>query len=151
MNLDKTLLLVTIIFFIGCETGLKNKTTTNDMNNKGAVSGIIKDKTGTNTYTKTTGGNKSSEVKKIFSNSAIPGYYIQVGHFEDKKPDSSFINKMKRTGLPYDIVEKYQSGRENHYALIGPYRSYNEAKRVEDKGRVKSISYGTFIIQTVRP
>jgi len=108
MNLDKTLLLAMIVLFTGCETGLKNKTATNDMNNKATSSGIIKDKTGTNTYSKSTNG-KSSEIRKIFSNSAVPGYYIQVGHFEDKKPDSSFINKMKRTGLRYDIVEKYEN------------------------------------------
>jgi len=150
MYLYKTVLLTAIVVFTACETGLKNKSTTNDMNNKAPASGIIKEKTGTNIYSKTT-GEKSSEIKKIFSNSAIPGYYIQVGHFEDKKPDSNFINKMKRSGLAYDIVEKYQNGRANYYALIGPYRSYNEAKRVEDKGRAKSISYGTFIVETVRP
>ena len=149
MKLNKTLLLATIIFFIGCETGLKNKSATNDMNNKGPASGIIKDKTGTNVYSKT--GNNNSEIRKIFSKSAIPGYYIQVGHFEDKKPDSSFINKIKRTRLPYHIVEKYQDGKANYYALIGPYRSYNEAKRVEDKGRARSVSYGTFIVESVRP
>jgi len=150
MNLDKTLLLAMIVLFTGCETGLKNKTATNDMNNKATSSGIIEDKTGTNTYSKSTNG-KSSEIRKIFSNSAVPGYYIQVGHFEDKKPDSSFINKMKRTGLRYDIVEKYENGRDVYYALMGPYRSYNEAKEVEDRGKVKSVSYGSFIIETVRP
>ncbi len=150
MNLDKTLLLAMIVLFTGCETGLKNKSTTNDMANKESASGIIKDKTGKNTYSKSSNG-KSSEIRKIFSKSAIPGYYIQVGHFEDKKPDSSFINKMKHTGLPYDIVEKYQDGKANYYALIGPYRSYNEAKGVEDRGRAKSISYGTFIVEAVRP
>ena len=150
MKLDKTLLLATIIFFTGCETGLKNKSATNDMNNKGPASGIIKDKTGTNTYSKTK-GNKSSEIRKIFSKSAIPGYYIQVGHFKDKKPDSTFINKIKQTRLPYDIVEKYQDDRANYYALIGPYRSYNEAKGIEDKGRTRSVSYGTFVVEIVRP
>jgi len=146
MNLDKTLLIATIIIlFAGCETGLKNKSTANDMNNKGTASGIIKEKTGTNIYS------KSSEIRKIFSNSAIPGYYIQVGHFEDKQPDTNFINKIKRTGLPYDIVEKNENGRTNYYALVGPYRSYNEAKRVEERGKTQSISYGTFIIETVRP
>jgi septal ring-binding cell division protein DamX len=149
-NLDKALLLTAIIFFASCETGVKNKTTANDMNNKASSSGIIKEKTGVNSYSKSSGGEKS-EIKRIFSNSAVPGYYLQVGHFEDKKPDLSFINKMKRSGLPYDIVEKYQDGRPHYYALVGPYRSYNEAKRVEDKGRAKSISYGTFIVKTVRP
>jgi cell division protein FtsN len=150
MNLDKTLIVAMIIFFTGCETGLKNKSATNDMNNKATASGIIKDKTGTNVQSKTTGG-KSFEIKKIFSKSAIPGYYIQVGHFEDNKPDASFMNKIKRTGLPYDIVDKYRNDRHIYYALIGPYRSYNEAKSIEERGKTKPISYGSFIIQAVRP
>ena len=150
MNLDKRLILAMIVLFTGCETGLKNKTATNDMHNKAPASGIVKEKSGTSTYGKTTKGH-SSEIRKIFSNSAVPGYYIQVGHFEDKKPDSTFMNKMKRSGLPYDIVEKYQDGRANYYAVVGPYRSYNEAKGVESRGKTKSISYGSFIIETVRP
>ncbi|SFV53930.1 hypothetical protein MNB_SV-12-1895 [hydrothermal vent metagenome] len=149
-NLDKTLLLTAIIFFAGCETGLKNKTTTNDMNNISTNSGIVNEKKSTATYSKSS-GNKKSEIRKIFSKSAIPGYYIQVGHFEDHKPDSVFMSKIKRSGLPSYIMEKYEDGRANYYALIGPYRSYNEAKGVEDRGRAKSISYGAFIVETIRP
>ena len=147
-NLDKKLLLTAIVFFTGCETGAKNKTTTNDMVNRETASGIIKEN-GNVTYKNS--GEKSSEIKKIFSKSAIPGYYLQVGYFNDKKPDSDFISRMKSSGLPYDIVEKYQDGTPNYYALVGPYRSYNQAKSIEDKGRAKSISYGTFIVNVVRP
>jgi septal ring-binding cell division protein DamX len=147
-NLNKTLLLTAIIFFAGCETGVKNKTNTNDMVNKETASGIIK-QNGHTTYKSS--GEKSSEIKNIFSKSAIPGYYLQVGHFSDKKPDVEFINRMKRSGLSYDIVEKYQDGTPQYYALVGPYLSYNKAKGVENRGKAKSISYGTFIVNVVHP
>ena len=135
-----TILCTAIALLTGCETGVKNKierTTT-------APSGIV-DK-GTSGYV---GSQKSSgniKIKKIFSNSATPGYYLQVGYFGKSKPNSSFMKRLKNSGLNYIILDK----NGNHYALVGAYTSYNQAKHKISAVK-SSLSYRAFVVQVLRP
>jgi len=134
--LKKTLLLTTIIFMVGCQTGNTN----NQISNEEAESGIINiDQMNMPSKTPLT-------IKKIFSNSAIPGYYLQVGFFQQHKPNRTFIHHLKHSHLHYTILEK--SG--NHYALVGPYISYNHAK--SNASAIKSaLKEDTFVIQVLHP
>ncbi len=135
-----TLLCTAIALFSGCETGVKNTTEKETP----APSGII-DK-GSSGYV---GSQKSSgniKIKKIFSKSATPGYYLQVGYFGNSKPNSSFMKRLKHSGLNYIILDK----NGNHYALVGAYTSYNQAK--SKLSAVKSsLSYKAFVVQVLRP
>jgi hypothetical protein len=93
---------------------------------------------------------KSSEIKKLFSNSTTPGYYIQVGYFENREPNSEFINRMKYSQLSYTIMKKYSHGKNNYYALIGPYRSYNQAHEMVGSAK-EFVTTSAFIVNVVRP
>ncbi|MBU1668824.1 SPOR domain-containing protein [bacterium] len=141
--LKRTLLLSTIVFMMGCETGVKNKQT----QTVEAQSGIV-DHRQINTSTKTTYSVQKSTlpIKKIFSNSATPGYYLQVGFFKQSKPNATFINRLNSSGFNYTILPK--SG--NYYALVGAYISYNQAK--SNASAVKSaLQEDSFVVQVLRP
>jgi len=133
--LKKTLLFATIIFMVGCETGVDNKQT----QEVEAQSGIVNNN-------QINAKKSTSSIKKIFSNSGTPGYYLQVGFFEQHKPNTTFMNRLKHSNLHYTILEK----GGNHYALIGAYKSYNQAK--SKTSAVKStLKQDTFVVQVLRP
>jgi hypothetical protein len=146
-NFDKIAIVTSVIFLIGCETGMSNNGTTASKTTDKIESGIITK--GSTTYSKASVP-KSSEIRKLFSKSTTPGYYIQVGYFENKKPNSEFINRMKYSQLPYKIMKKHISGRMNYYALVGPYRSYNQSKKIIGTAK-EFVSESAFIVEVQRP
>jgi len=99
----KIILLLTLLLFIGCETGVKNRTTTDK-------TAEYKSKIP-----------KNSEIKKIYSKTGVPGYYIQVGYFKEHKPTAEFINRMEFSQLPYKLLKHRKTKEIGYYALIGPY------------------------------
>jgi len=137
------IVLLGVLSFIlgGCETGIQNKQATQSIG-----SGIVNKAT---TYSKPHTP-KASEIKKIFSKSGTPGYYIQVGYFKDKKPSSEFINRMKYSQLPYTLLKKYEDGKSRYHALVGPYRSYNEANEIKTSAR-EYVASNAFIVKVARP
>ncbi|MBD3793334.1 MAG: SPOR domain-containing protein [Campylobacterales bacterium] len=134
--------ILTLVLWTGCETGLKNKTAQSDMKNAATTTTF----TPTTTTTVT---QKASSSNRIFSNSATPGYYIQVGYFTTKTPDSTFLNRVKATKLPYTILEKYDGKTPYYHTLIGPYTSYNQADAAKPK--TQSITPNGFVVNVVRP
>ena len=146
-KLDKIAIVTAVVFLIGCETGMSNKGTTQSKDTDKIESGIVTK--GSTTYSKTSIP-KSSEIRKLFSNSTTPGYYIQVGYFENREPNSEFINRMRYSQLPYKIMKKHSSGRVNYHALVGAYRSYNQAKGVLGTAK-EFVSATAFIVKVERP
>ncbi|SFV70955.1 hypothetical protein MNB_SV-13-625 [hydrothermal vent metagenome] len=124
INYLRTTLILTGLLFLGCETGVDvNKSTTNHKEVKqeeAVLSGIV-DKP-MNQVISNSSGQKLS-IKKIYSSSAQPGYYLQVGFFERYKPNSAFEKKLHNSGLKFTILDK----NEDFYVLVGAYKSYNEA------------------------
>ncbi len=142
MNIYKIMILSTALIFVGCETGVKNKKSRDKKIEESGKSGIVVDENRNyKPYIP-----KSSEIKKIFSNSGTPGYYIQVGYFKERKPTNEFINRMKFSQLPYILLKKGQG----EYALIGPYISYNKANEILGSAR-DFVTSSAFIIKLVRP
>ena len=133
-----TLLCTAVAFLSGCETGVKNQSATT----KVAPSGIVDKHSSYSSSSKMS----TSNAKKIFSNSATPGYYLQVGYFGRYKPNKSYIRKLNNSGLNYTVLDK--SG--NYYALIGAYRSYNQAKAKMSTVKSK-LSSDAFVVQVLRP
>lgn len=137
--LKNLLLLLSIGLLLGCETGTNNKSPVSS--DYKINSGIVSQNQNYKPYTP-----KSSEIKKIFTKSGTPGYYIQVGYFGDREPNSEFLNRLKYAQLPYTIL-KHSS---KYYALVGPYASYNKASEI--KGSAKEyVSSSAFIVQLLRP
>ena len=139
-SLKITILLAAITFLTGCETGVKNqggKTTV-------APSGIV-DK-GTNGYVSSQKSSRNIKTTKIFSNSATPGYYVQVGYFGQKKPNKSFINRLENSNFNYTVLDK----DGDHYALVGAYYSYNQARNKMSSVR-SSLNSRAFVVQVLRP
>jgi len=130
------MLFITLGLFLGCETG----TSTEVAPDKLKAGGIVSQKS-----TKVS----SSDIKTIYSNSGQPGYYIQMGHFQEKKSGESFLNRIKSSHLPSTLLTKYDGNTANYYALVGPYRSYNQA--AERKRSVKYISSSAFVVNVTRP
>lgn len=138
-----TMLCTAVALLTGCETGVKNQTTKTEV----APSGIV-DK-GTAGYVSSTSSQKSSgkiKTNKIFSNSATPGYYIQVGFFEHSKPNNSFIKRLENSNLNYTVLDK----GGDHYALIGAYYSYSQAKNKLSATR-SALDSKAFVVQVLRP
>ena len=141
--LKRTSLLTAIVFLMGCETGVKNKPTQNVEAESGIVNNSQIDADNQTTYF---AQKSTSSIKKIFSNSGTPGYYLQVGFFKHQKPNSTFIDRLKSSNLNYTILEK----GGNYHALIGAYISYNQAKSREST--VKSVlKQDSFVVQVLRP
>jgi hypothetical protein len=135
-----TTLCATIVLMTGCETGVKNqggKTTV-------APSGIV-DK-GSSGYVSTQKSSKNIKTTKIFSNSATPGYYVQVGYFGQAKPNKSFMKRLDNSNFNYTVLDK----NGDHYALVGPYYSYNQAKNKMSSVR-SSLASRAFVVQVLRP
>jgi len=141
-NYLKATLIISTLFFIGCETGVQHKSSSRAVQET-TQSGIV-DKPTHQTIT-TANGTKVA-FKKIFSNSAQPGFYLQVGFFQEYKPNDSFMQQLKRTGLHYTILAK----NGNFHALIGAYKSYNEAK--SHASTVKSkLHKQPFVVEILHP
>jgi hypothetical protein len=124
----------------GCETGVKNqggKTTV-------APSGIV-DK-GSSGYVSSQKSSGNIKTTKIFSNSATPGYYVQVGYFGQAKPNKSFMKRLDNSNFNYTVLDK----NGDHYALVGPYYSYNQAKNKMSAVR-SSLASRAFVVQVLRP
>jgi len=147
VNYVKTTLLLTGILFLGCETGVdvNKSTTTNrqEQQEEAVLSGIV-DKPTTQTVTTTSG--KKLSIHRIFSNSAQPGYYLQVGFFEQYKPNDSFEKSLQHTGLKYIILNK----NGNYHALVGAYKSYNEAHAHMHSVNVK-LHKKSFVVHILHP
>jgi len=147
VNYLSTTLLLTGLLFLGCETGVDvNKSTTNNAQVKqeeAVLSGIV-DKPTNQTVTSTSGQKLS--IHKIFSNSAQPGYYLQVGFFEKYKPNSTFEKQLQNAGLKFTILNK----NGNFHALVGAYKSYNEAHA--EMSTVQSrLHKRSFVVHVLRP
>jgi len=136
-----TLICTAIAFLTGCETGVKNKSTESTI----PPSGIV-DKGSNGYYVGSQQKASSASSKRIFSNSATPGYYLQVGFFKQAKPNRSFINRLNRSGFNYTVLDK----NGNFYALIGPYRSHNHAK-AKERAVKSSLHIQAFVVQVLRP
>ena len=135
-----TVLATAIVLLTGCETGVKNqggKTTV-------APSGIV-DK-GWNGYVSSQKSSGNVKTTKIFSNSATPGYYVQVGYFGQKKPNKSFMNRLDNSNFNYTVLDK----NGDHYALVGAYYSYNQAKTKMSSVR-SALNNKAFVVQVLRP
>ncbi len=147
LNYLKSTLLLTGLLFLGCETGVDvNKGSTKDsgMGHDGAILSGIVDKP-TNQVVTTKYGKKLS-VHEIYSNSAQPGYYLQVAFFEVYKPNSRFEQQLKHSGLKYTILNKYN----RYYALVGAYKSYNEAHSHIHSVNAK-LHKKSFVVHVLRP
>jgi len=135
-----TALCTVIALMTGCETGVKNqggKTTV-------APSGIV-DK-GTSGYVSSQKSSGNLKTSKIFSNSATPGYYVQVGYFGQSKPNHAFMKRLDNSNFNYTILDK----NGDHYALVGAYYSYNQAKKKMSAVR-SALNNKAFVIQVLRP
>ena len=147
VNYLRTTLLLTSLLFLGCETGVDvNKSTTNktDVKQEEAVLSGIVDKP-TNQLVNSPSGKKHS-IHKIYSNSAQPGYYLQVGFFEKYKPNSSFEKQLKSSELHYTILNK----NGDFYVLIGAYKSYNEAHQKISMVKTR-LHKNSFVIHVLHP
>jgi len=138
--LKVTLLFTVIALLTGCETGVKNKATKATV----APSGIV-DK-GSNGYASSQKTSGNVKTTKIFSNSATPGYYLQVGYFEQSKPNQSFMKRLDNSNFNYTVLDK----NGDHYALVGAYYSYNQAKNKTSAVR-SALNNRAFVVQVLRP
>jgi len=144
-QLKITLVLTGLIALMGCETGSGNKGTTQTDTVK---SGIISKGSASANYKPHIP--KSSEIKKIYSKSGTPGYYIQVGYFKNQKPNNEFINRIDYAELPYTIIKKYKNGQANYYVLVGAYRSYTQAMDIIGSAK-EYVTPSAFIVKLARP
>jgi hypothetical protein len=135
-----TALCTTIVLMTGCETGVKNQGGTTTI----APSGIV-DK-GEAGYVGTQKSSGNIKVPKIFSNSATPGFYLQVGYFAQSKPNEAYMKRLNNSNFNYTVLDK----NGDHYALIGAYYSYNQAKKNMPSVR-SALNNKAFIVQVLRP
>ena len=149
--LTKITLGVGILFLLtACETGMRNKKAVNDE----APSGIVdKDTEYSNessivehaSFNSTSSSTYQAKTARIFSNSATPGFYVQVGFFGNYRPNKAFVTKLDRSGLPYTVLLK----NGDYRALIGPYKSLKSAK--SKLASTRKIASKGFIVEVLRP
>jgi cell division protein FtsN len=137
-----TILLGSLSFFIGCETGVSNKHDKTPFRATESSSHTV-------SYSKPITA-KTSKIEKIFSKSGTPGYYLQVGYFKSEKPSTTLKDKAHKANLPYTLIKKYEGGEPRYYALVGPYRSYNQANAVKSRVRTH-LTPSAFVTEVVRP
>jgi hypothetical protein len=147
INYLKPTLLLTGLLFLGCETGVDvNRPIVNSQSQnqeEAVLSGII-DKPHNQLVTNTSGQKLS--IRKLYSTSAQPGYYLQVGFFEKYKPNTTFEQQLQKSNLDYTILNK----NGNYYALVGAYKSYNKAHA--EMSIIKSkLHKKSFVVHVVRP
>ncbi|HHD81057.1 MAG TPA: SPOR domain-containing protein [Campylobacterales bacterium] len=149
MKKSKTIIVLTgLALLMGCETGMSNKGSTTTTKTDSVESGIISKGSASANYKPHIP--KSSEIKKIYSKSGTPGYYIQVGYFKNHKPNDEFINRIKYAELPYSIIKKYRDSQSYYYALVGPYISYTQAMNIIGSAK-EFVTPTAFIIKLARP
>jgi hypothetical protein len=146
-KLKITLLLAGLFVLMGCETGMSNKETTNTSTTNSVKSGIVSKGFSSDNYKSHVP--TSSEIKKIYSKSGTPGYYIQVGYFKNHKPNDEFINRIKYAELPLSIIKKYKDTQPYYYVLVGPYRSYTQAMDIIGSAK-EFVTSTAFIIKLSR-
>jgi len=142
------LLLSALVLFSACETGMRNKQqTVQGMKQPEAPSGIVnkKDRLNANASSHYASSNKLS-IKKVYSKSATPGYYVQIGYFKTYKPSATFMKRLNASGYPYTILQKNNS----YHALIGAYKTYNIAQSKLRNVKAK-LNRKAFIIEVKRP
>ncbi|HIP51167.1 MAG TPA: hypothetical protein EYG94_03680 [Campylobacterales bacterium] len=142
--MKKTILLsITMLLLLACETGVKNQKTTNES----VPSGIVE-----RTYTPSTNYSSSTQKKskyssnKIFSNSAQPGYYLQMAVFAQTRPNKTFLRPLDESRFNYIVLNK----SSKDYVLIGAYKSYAAAKS-NISSVSKTLGKKTFVVQVLRP
>ena len=145
-----TLMTITLLFLLGCETGVGNKA--KKVQNE-SISGIVdhsasgqnasqnEPASGIVDKTAQKGGSK-----RIFSKSAQPGFYLQYAVFEKYRPSKSFLAPIERSSFNYIVLNKYN----RDYVLIGPYKSHNEAQS-HIKSVKKYLHKQSFVIEVLRP
>ena len=147
INYLKATLFLTGLLFLGCETGVdvnRKATSSQSQNQDEAVlSGIID--IPHNQVITSPSGQKLS-ITKIYSSSAQPGYYLQVGFFEQYKPNTSFEKQLQNSNLSYTILNK----NGNYHALIGAYKSYNQAHNQMSTIKAK-LHKKSFVVHVLRP
>jgi uncharacterized protein YcgL (UPF0745 family) len=142
--MKKTILLsVTLMLLLACETGVKNQGKINEP----VLSGIVNRTVSSNTnYSNVTQTSPKQSSNKIFSNSAQPGYYLQMAVFAKSRPNKIFLEPLDKSKFSYIVLNKSSMD----YVLIGPYKSYNAAKN--NVSSVKStLKKQTFVVQVLRP
>ena len=142
--MKKTILLsVTLMLLLACETGVKNQGKINEP----VLSGIVNRTVSSNTnYSNVTQTSSKQSSNKIFSNSAQPGYYLQMAVFAKSRPNKTFLEPLDKSKFSYIVLNK----SSKDYVLIGPYKSYNAAKN--NVSSVKStLKKQTFVVQVLRP
>ena len=142
--MKKTIFLsITLLLLLGCETGVKNQKTTNQV----VMSGIVERTDSTHGSMKT---HKQSSSKttfnKIFSKSAQPGFYLQMAVFKKNRPSKQFLKPLNNSNFNYIVLNKSTTD----YVLIGPYLSYNAAKNKVSSVK-NSLGKQTFVVQVLRP
>ena len=147
-KLKTTMLLTGLVILMGCETGMSNKGTTTTTKTDSVESGIISKGSASADYKPHIP--KSSEIKKIYSKSGTPGYYIQVGYFKNHKPNDEFINRITYAELSYSIIKKYKDSQSYYYVLVGPYRSYTQAMDIVGSAK-EFVTPTAFIVKLARP
>lgn len=136
-----------VMLLVGCETGVKNQTA----NNEPVLSGIV-DRTDLeaqrlpSVIDKSQQKGSATSANKIFSNSAQPGFYLQMAVFAKNRPSKAFLKPLDQSSFPYIVLNKYNKD----YVLIGAYKSYNEAKSKMSSVKSK-LGKETFVVQVLRP
>ena len=141
--MKKIVLATALIFmFVGCETGVKNKA----QQIKEVPSGIVDRDEAVAAGSYSSKPSYKSSSNKIYSKSAQPGYYLQAAVFQKNKPSKTFLQPFDNSPFGYIVLTHYHK----NYVLIGPYKSYNEAK--SKIASVKSnLHKKTFVVQVLRP
>jgi hypothetical protein len=142
--MKKSLLLsISLIpLIIGCEIGDKNRVSDATKNANKNESSVISKALPKKPI-------DPQKVKKIYTKTGTPGYYIQVGYFSSE-PTKEFINRIEYADLPYKILKKYKDGKPRYYALVGPYISYNQASQILGSAR-EYVTSSAFIVKVEKP
>jgi len=139
-NMKKTLLLsITLLLLLACETGVKNEKQIKDS----APSGIVERTNSLDTYASKT---SKQSFPKIFSNSAQPGFYLQMAVFTKYRPSKTFLQPLDHSNLNYIVLNK----SHKDYVLIGAYKSYATAKSHIASVK-RTLGKQTFVVQVLRP
>ncbi|MCO4845190.1 MAG: C40 family peptidase [Sulfurovum sp.] len=68
----------------------------------------------------------ATTVPKITQKHGLGNFYVQVGSFSGK-PQDALLNKIKRAGYHYKLIEFPINGKKISKLLIGPYRKRSDA------------------------
>ncbi len=88
--------------------------------------------------------NTLSNAAQSTSTDNISGYFVQVGAYAYKAPDQRYLEEIENQGYNLTLHEATVKGKRVTKILIGPYSSYEEAKRALSKIKA-SITNRAFI------